>query len=241
MSELLHEADVSGEPGSPEFYRYPLPPTVEASILNTRPWPIRQKRVGTSWVVSHIAYNHRSYSGQVTERMECHFVIRPPPSMYHKVNNAAVCGQWAIKHNCQNDSTLPSGILSTETMSHHKTSHASTKRGKYNAFCVILVISPNVAGLCLEEWLAVGPYWIFIMTSSNGNIFRVTAPLCGEFTGPGEFPTQRPVTLSFDVFFDLCLNKRLSKQSWGWWFETLSWSLWRHSNACRVTQVRSSG
>ena len=68
------------------------------------------------------------------------------------------------------------------------------------------------------------------MTSSNGNIFRVTGPLCGEFSGPGEFPTQRPVTRSFDVFFDLCLNKRLSKQPWGWWFETPSWSLWRQCN-----------
>ena len=47
----------------------------------------------------------------------------------------------------------------------------------------------------------------------------------------GEFPTQRTVTRSFDVFFDLRLNKRLSKQSWGWWFETLSWSLWCHCNA----------
>ena len=69
-----------------------------------------------------------------------------------------------------------------------------------------------------------------MMTSSNGNIFRVTGPLCGEFTGPGEFHTQRPVTRSFDVFFDLRLYKRLSKQPWGWWFETLSWSLWRHCN-----------
>ena len=66
-----------------------------------------------------------------------------------------------------------------------------------------------------------------MMTSSNGNIFRVTDPLCREFTGPGEFPTQRPVTLSFDVFFGLRLNKRLSKQPLGWWFETPSWSLWR--------------
>ena len=41
-----------------------------------------------------------------------------------------------------------------------------------------------------------------MMTSSNGNIFRVTGPLCGEFTGTGEFPTQRPVTRSFDTFFD---------------------------------------
>ena len=69
-----------------------------------------------------------------------------------------------------------------------------------------------------------------MMTSSNGNIFRVTGPLCGEFTGPGEVPTQRPVTRSFDVFFDLRLNKRLSKQPWGWWFETPSWSLWRQCN-----------
>ena len=35
-----------------------------------------------------------------------------------------------------------------------------------------------------------------------------------------EFPAQRPVTWSFDVFFDLRPNKRLSKQPWGWWFET---------------------
>ena len=69
------------------------------------------------------------------------------------------------------------------------------------------------------------------MTSSNGTIFRVIGPLCGEFTGPDEFPAQRPVTRSFGVFFDLCLNKRLSKQPWGWWFETPSWSLWRQCNA----------
>ena len=52
----------------------------------------------------------------------------------------------------------------------------------------------------------------------------------GNSPVPGEFPPQRPVTRGFDVFFDLCPNKRLSKQWWGWWFETLSCSLWRHSN-----------
>ena len=44
----------------------------------------------------------------------------------------------------------------------------------------------------------------------------------------GEFLSQKPVTRSFDV--DLCLNKWLSKQSWGWWFETPSRPLWRHCN-----------
>ena len=73
-------------------------------------------------------------------------------------------------------------------------------------------------------------YREIMMTSWNGNIFRVTGHLCGEFTGPGEFPAQRPVTRSFGVFFDLRLNKRLDKQSWGWWFEKPSRPLWRHRN-----------
>ena len=42
-----------------------------------------------------------------------------------------------------------------------------------------------------------------MMTSSIGNVFRVTGPLCGEFTGPGEFPTQRPVTRSEALMFSL--------------------------------------
>ena len=71
-----------------------------------------------------------------------------------------------------------------------------------------------------------------IMTSSNGNIFRVTGHLCGKFTGHRWIPlTIRSVTRRFYVFFDLRLNKWLSKQSWGWWFETPSRPLWRHCNA----------
>ena len=46
----------------------------------------------------------------------------------------------------------------------------------------------------------------------------------------GEFPAQRPVRRSFDVFFYLSPNKRLSKQPWGWWFRTPSCPLWRHNN-----------
>ena len=78
----------------------------------------------------------------------------------------------------------------------------------------------------------------FMMTSSNGTIVRVTGHLCGEFTGPGEFPAQRSVTPSFDVFFDLRLNKRLSKQSRGWWFDTLSCPLWRQCNVVELNVPR---
>ena len=66
--------------------------------------------------------------------------------------------------------------------------------------------------------------------------FSALLALCaGNSPVPGEFPAQRPVTRSFDVFFDLCLNKRLSKQSWGWWFETLLCPLWRHCNEQKTT------
>ena len=59
--------------------------------------------------------------------------------------------------------------------------------------------------------------------------FSALLALCaGNSPVTGEFPAQRPVTRSFDVFFDLLLNTRLSKQSWGWWFETPSRPLWRH-------------
>ena len=52
-------------------------------------------------------------------------------------------------------------------------------------------------------------------------IFPALLALCaGNSPVTGEFPAQRPMTRSFDVFFDLRLNKRVSKQSWGWWFET---------------------
>ena len=69
-----------------------------------------------------------------------------------------------------------------------------------------------------------------MMTSSNGNIFRVTGLLWGEPQVTGGFPSQRPVMRSFDAFFDLRLNKRLSKQPRRRWFETLSRPLWRHCN-----------
>ena len=46
------------------------------------------------------------------------------------------------------------------------------------------------------------------------------------------------MTQSFDVFFDLHLNKRLSKQSRRRWFETPSRSLWRDCNVQTVFDMR---
>ena len=61
--------------------------------------------------------------------------------------------------------------------------------------------------------------------------FSALLALCaGNSPATGEFPTQRPVTRSCLVFFDLRMNKRLSKQSRRQWFKTPSRSLWRHCN-----------
>ena len=79
----------------------------------------------------------------------------------------------------------------------------------------------------------------YMMTSSNGKILRVTGLCAGNSPVTGDFSSQRPVTQSFDVYFDLRLNKRLSKQSWGWWFETLSRSSWRHRNENLPTNIHN--
>ena len=98
-----------------------------------------------------------------------------------------------------------------------------------------------IAGAAWMVPLLCGPWlnWLAIFTiGGNFTWWRqwmetfsaLLATCAGNSPVPGEFPAQRPVTRSFDVFFDLCLNKRLSKQWQGWWFETLSRPLWRHRN-----------
>ena len=74
------------------------------------------------------------------------------------------------------------------------------------------------------------PWWRHQMET-----FSALLAFCAGYSPfPVEFPAQRPVTRSFDVFVDLRPNKRLNKQWWGWWLETLSRPLWRHCNAHAV-------
>ena len=100
--------------------------------------------------------------------------------------------------------------------------------------CKCLLILSLIFSRNFSLWVATGeigqtktevaiPWWRHQIET-----FSALLALCaGNSPVPGEFPAQRPVTRSFDIFFDLRLNKRLSKQPWGWWFETPSWSLWR--------------
>ena len=91
---------------------------------------------------------------------------------------------------------------------------------------------------CTIVWLHMCPLYKWLLYTW----WRHQMEALSASTVHGEFPTQMPVTRSFDVFFDLRLNNRLSKQSRGWWFETPSRPLWRHCNAivcCRC--VRCTG
>ena len=90
-----------------------------------------------------------------------------------------------------------------------------------------------------KTWQYSGAVGFFMMTSSYGNIFRVTGHLCGEFTGGRWIPHTKPVTRSFDVFY-VRLNKRLSKQWWSRLLETSSRPLWRHCNALLSKRLPST-
>ena len=64
------------------------------------------------------------------------------------------------------------------------------------------------------KWKRFPRYWPFVRGIHRS---PVNSPHKGQWRG----------ALIFSL---ICLNKRLSKQSWGWWFETLSCPLWRHRN-----------
>ena len=86
--------------------------------------------------------------------------------------------------------------------------------------------------LCLDE------LWLIIQSStvtwSNGNIFRVTGPLCGEFSGHGWIPLTNASDAELWCFFHLRVKKPLCKQWRRRWFETPSCPVWRHCNDIHV-------
>ena len=115
-------------------------------------------------------------------------------------------------------------------------------------FTGVTIKYENILLIMMSNQADDGPYHTHSMRHNDGRCFIPVPPLItwrhqsetfsaslalceGNSPVTGEFPSQRPLTRSFDVFFDLRLNKRLSKQSSrGWWFETPSRSLWRHCN-----------
>ena len=114
-------------------------------------------------------------------------------------------------------------------------------RGHYD---VNVMIDPNRSHICIPvaavelSWyvsncdpvksdkyvynsMITSPSIVCMMTSSNGNIFRVTGPLCGEFTGHRWIPLAKASDTELWCYLWL---------SWGWLYETPSCPLWLHCN-----------
>ena len=124
-----------------------------------------------------------------------------------------------IYHICLTAQVVNFQLISGVTF---QASHAST----YWYYCNLSTTKhKKTVCTCLEY--SVLPCWRHQMEKLS-----VLLTLCeGNSPVIGEFPSQRQVTQSFDVFFDLLLNKRMRKQSWGWWFETPLRPLWRRCNS----------
>ena len=97
-------------------------------------------------------------------------------------------------------------------------------------------ISPSGI-ICCRLWGSGGYSW---WRHQMETFSALLALRVGNSPVTGEFPSRRPVTRRFDVFLDLRLNKRLSKQSTYRWFETPSRSLWRHSNVTALLRYRTA-
>ena len=93
---------------------------------------------------------------------------------------------------------------------------------RYNSLPCTFLLSPILSN-CFQVL-------VIMVTSSNGNIFRVTGHLCGEFTGHRWIPRTKASDAELWCFLWSAYELRLSEQLWGWWFETLSHPLWRRCN-----------
>ena len=133
---------------------------------------------------------------------------------------------WTFLKTMNTQQTYGSSFLSTS----EKRSRELSCSGGYGMDRDFCEFTTYTAGYFFSNWnsffLMLFPltWWRHQMET-----FSALLAFCaGNSSVTGEFPAQRPVTRRFDVFFDLCLNKRLSKQSRRWWFETPSRTLWRH-------------
>ena len=155
-----------------------------------------------------------------------------------------------IRHRVHYDVTVMKLLIAIILPSNECRSSWNHRRLEFNCLFMITSMKTSKPGITCpfpqqgESTGRKGPVLGSMMTPSNGNIFRVTGHCVGNSPVTGECSARRPVTRSFDVFFDLHPNKRLSKQSWGWWFETPSRLLlchckgaflsWRHGPTLRT-------
>ena len=123
----------------------------------------------------------------------------------------------------------PTTLYSEQTRAHFYSEWSIVRYGSvYSGMC-------ELGQFWTNEPVQPPPWWCHQMDTSSA----LVAICVGNSQVTGEFSAQRPVTRSFDVFRDLHLNERLSKQLWDWWFDTSSRPLWHHSDV-RYGPVKES-
>ena len=113
----------------------------------------------------------------------------------------------------------------------------------YITTVILTVVFAKVIRLSANyNLLTFQPYWFRLQQSKVMQLFTLSPLYSISLNGIRQRDITIPkrpvhkcrlshsVTQGFDAFFDLRLNKWLSKQSRRWWFETPSRSLWRHCN-----------
>ena len=165
-------------------------------------------------------------TGPVTE-VTCPVIGQAQPELTHDVIMHCYCCRWEFM-------TEDYDIGFAVTFSESGSKKAKEVMANRRVDCYMI---PEEGDLVCEEPGTCKSWWRHQIEA-----FSALLALCvGNSPVTGEFPSQRPVTRSFDVSFDLHLNKRLSKQSWGWWFETPSCPLWPHCNGGDFNWIKGRG
>ena len=120
--------------------------------------------------------------------------------------------------------------VSVVSRTHLVVTHVQIVSDRGQLDVITIAVWPSVAFYMLSK-LNIGWWNGLSLWRHQMETFSALLPLCeGNPAVIGGFPSQRPMTRSFDVFFGLRLNKRLSKQSRIRWYGTPSRLLWRHCN-----------
>ena len=161
----------------------------------------------------------------------------------------------ALKNLCMSTHTTLSSCLLQTSHGKHNDVHNNTDGSFISRYSLVI----NVAlapcwptALLWHDEIMRRVYWeavlfschsygtVYMMASTNGNIFRVTGPLCGEFAGHRWIPPPRKVTRMFSLTCAWTWTF-VDKQSRRRWYGTWSRWLWRHCNVHRACGVLQSG
>ena len=217
-------------PASRLFSQSLIQAQIKENIKYPCHWPLCREFTGDRWIPRTMASKAENVSIWWSCRIEIQIVYCIV--LYERLQQAhTVCRDMNAQRTLKFNKTYQNPIWRwTIYLERVHDIHAFTQLTYYTVLPYIEsnnCLHLNMDGLI---WLYIGlkhvlkqQIWYILVNIYLSSISGNDHTACYQLV-TGEFPSQRPVTQSFDVFFVLNLNKRLSKQSSGWWFETQSCS-----------------